>query len=989
MKRRRTWIKIVSCWLVVLNVWLFPGISQAVDATKLNVSLQQKQLEQDRQQQSAIAANAPVVVAANGPDVVALANLKTMELQYAATQLDVNNVNLSLTQVSQVIQNARKILQNYREQRQELLFFGTSDQTKIQQQSLDAKINNQKAILRINQQRQEVLLKTLAVLNSQLLTEKSQLRNLKDAFNRQHKILQQETIEKQVADLNQQQNYWLKRIISLNKALTNLDPQSHSYQDLAKQLFLAQENSNLLQITIGLTHDQVDLLALTPTEMDVSVTTLNQQRQDLDDLHQRLKQSEQLISDKMDLLQQRQKILQDQGLLTDDMSQLLADISQRYQQAYQQVQGFQASIEKQQLTNTEQLAKALARRQGLPGFSWFEWYMLGQGFIQMEVMIYQAAIGISKAILVNVQQLSWLKGLRLLLSALVLSLVAFGLRHLIYQQLAKHSVRAVDGRSRFTIGVLRIIRNHLLPVFACSWFLIFLLEVNIGSQWLQLVFYLLLTSVVFSVAFATARSGLYENLSSNVGDDVRLYFRLFWTLVFGAAISFCLVISQQLNAMYEVQDFFNRAFAFFILVLALMLLKAWKVVPQLIVHHVNTKHAYLIRVIKLLGVIVPLIILSNAIIGIVGYVELAWTISKYEGVFVWCALAYLVAKGMLNEGLTWLADYLIGRFRAGWLLTEAVLKPLAKWLHMAFFLSALYLLLFFYGITDQAFLAQWYFEVMHFTLLRFSTTNITLWVLIKATLVALVFMWAVRWSREFCYRRLYVGVKDIGARNSLAIFTQYGMALVGLLVTLKVLQIDLTGLAFVFSGFAVGIGFGLRDLANNFSCGLLLLIERPMRRGDTVTIGQHEGVVAHIGMRAITLISPDNGEVVVPNSEAFSKIFINWTRQDDVVRCEVIVKVSREEDPTYLHDVIKQAVSATEGILEKPMPVVLLKSLQDTVLEFEVRFHINYRVHDSRTMMKSRVLFNVWQSFKALGVKAPHPQQDIHVKEWPALPPLV
>ncbi len=918
-------------------------------------------------------------------------DLKAAELQYAATQLDVNNANLSLTQVKQVIHNAIKILQTYQEQQQELQFFAASAFTRARQVALAEKIVNQKSVLIINQQRQTILLKTLKILTKQLTEEKTQLSILSNSVKQQQKFLQQGNIEKQVRELNKEQNYWLNNIVTLNKRIDAVlkNPkanQDNHYQELIKELFVAQENSNLLQIQITLTHDRTQLATIKPEEVDenLSVTDLNQERQDLDDLLEQLSQTKQLISSKLELLKQRQTILTTQGLNDPDTEHVLIAISKRYQQYQIEVSQLVQVINDQKIANTAHLTKALARRQGLPGFSLFKWYSLGQGFIQMGVMSYQAIIGVAKEISINASQLSWFKYGKLSISFLAFSFLSYGLaiwlqdKWLFYQQ---HN-KALS--AKFFIGIIGIVRRHLYTFTAFAWFILALIELHINDQWFYLLAYLLLTYMVFRLAFSAARVGLYENLSSNIGDDVKLYFRLFWVLVFGFIVTVCLVLSQQLNVIYEIHDFFNRAFTFFILVLALMLLKAWQVVPQLIIPYINAKHFYLIRVIKLLGVLIPLIILSNALIGMVGYVELAWTISKYEGIFVMFAISYLTGKGLLNEGLMWLADFFIRHLRSGWLLTEALLKPTSKWLHIAFFLGVTYLLLYTYGITQQDFFAAWYYQMMHFTLLRFSTTNITLWVLLKATLVALVFIWAVHWSREFCYRRLYLTIKDIGARNSLAIFTQYGIVLLGLLVTLKVLQIDLTVLAFVFSGFAIGVGFGLRDLANNFACGLLLLIERPMRRGDTVSIGVHEGIVVQIGMRAITLISADNGEVVVPNSEAFSKIFINWTRQDDVVRCEAIVKVSRDENPTYLHDVIKAAVVATDGVLVKPVPVILLKSLQDTVLEFEVRFHINYRIHDSRTMMKSRVLFSIWQSFDALGVKAPHPQHDIHIKELPS-----
>ena len=87
----------------------------------------------------------------------------------------------------------------------------------------------------------------------------------------------------------------------------------------------------------------------------------------------------------------------------------------------------------------------------------------------------------------------------------------------------------------------------------------------------------------------------------------------------------------------------------------------------------------------------------------------------------------------------------------------------------------------------------------------------------------------------------------MGLRNSIAIFSQYTTIIIGVFVCMRVLGIDFRALAVVAGAFAFGVGLGLRDLFNNFACGFLLLIERPVRVGDTVTINDYEGEVIHIG----------------------------------------------------------------------------------------------------------------------------------------------
>ena len=134
-----------------------------------------------------------------------------------------------------------------------------------------------------------------------------------------------------------------------------------------------------------------------------------------------------------------------------------------------------------------------------------------------------------------------------------------------------------------------------------------------------------------------------------------------------------------------------------------------------------------------------------------------------------------------------------------------------------------------------------------------------------------IFYWTAKWTREFIYRLLSSHTKDMGIRNTIAILSQYSVIILGTFFCLRVLGINLQALAIVASVLAFGVGLGLRDLVNNFACGFLILLERPLRVGDIVNINETEGEVIHIGSRAVTIRTSDNMELLVPNAEIFNK----------------------------------------------------------------------------------------------------------------------
>lgn len=100
----------------------------------------------------------------------------------------------------------------------------------------------------------------------------------------------------------------------------------------------------------------------------------------------------------------------------------------------------------------------------------------------------------------------------------------------------------------------------------------------------------------------------------------------------------------------------------------------------------------------------------------------------------------------------------------------------------------------------------------------------------------------------------------------------------------------------------MGVGLGLRDLFNNFFTGIFLLLERPVKVGDWVTVGNYDGQVSHIGARSITVTTDDRQELLVPNADIFSKNFINWTHRDSVVRALVTIRTNRKDNPQRIKD---------------------------------------------------------------------------------------
>lgn len=279
-------------------------------------------------------------------------------------------------------------------------------------------------------------------------------------------------------------------------------------------------------------------------------------------------------------------------------------------------------------------------------------------------------------------------------------------------------------------------------------------------------------------------------------------------------------------------------------------------------------------------------------------------------------------------------------------------------------------------------------RLLHYQLAHVLKTTITPINIIQLFVVSSVFYWTAKWSREFVYRMLATRTKDMGVRNSIAILCQYSVVILGVFIGLRVLGIDLQTLGFVLSMFAFGVGLGLRDLFNNFACGFLILLERPLRVGDIVNISGFEGEVMGVGSRAITIRTWDHMELVVPNTEIFNKSFTNWTAKDNIVRTVVPVQISRHDNPHEVKEIIQNVLASHHEVLAEPQSEVFLKEMTDSRMEFEIRYYVNIRHVRSRTSVTSVILMKIWDEFGRHGIKPPYPQHEIFLRGDMSLPEM-
>ena len=257
---------------------------------------------------------------------------------------------------------------------------------------------------------------------------------------------------------------------------------------------------------------------------------------------------------------------------------------------------------------------------------------------------------------------------------------------------------------------------------------------------------------------------------------------------------------------------------------------------------------------------------------------------------------------------------------------------------------------------------------------RFSVTDLLFAVIVFAALLA-----ATRWVQRVLETRVFPQTRlDAGLRNSLKTTVGYAGLLVAVAAGISTAGIDLSNLAIIAGALSVGIGFGLQNVVNNFVSGLILLVERPVKVGDWIVIGEHQGYVQRINVRATEIQTFQRSSVIIPNSELLSSALVNWTHKDAVARIDVPVGVSYHSDVERVRETLSEIAESHPEVARWPEPVVLFTAFGDSALDFELRCFVAQA--DEVFRIATEIRFEIVRLFRERGIEIPFPQRDVHLR---------
>ena len=204
------------------------------------------------------------------------------------------------------------------------------------------------------------------------------------------------------------------------------------------------------------------------------------------------------------------------------------------------------------------------------------------------------------------------------------------------------------------------------------------------------------------------------------------------------------------------------------------------------------------------------------------------------------------------------------------------------------------------------------------------------------------------------------------------------LVVIAVFVALRSVGIDLTAFAVLTGAIGVGIGFGLQKMVSNFVSGITILLDKSIKPGDVLVVGDSYGRVQSLGARYVSVITRDGVEYLIPNEDLVTQQVINWSYSSDQVRLKVPIGIPYEADVRQAIALCVESAGQVERVLKHPAPVCNLKGFGDNAVDLELRFWIHDPMNGVANV-KSEVLLQIWDRFRAHGFEFPFPQREVHI----------
>ncbi len=203
----------------------------------------------------------------------------------------------------------------------------------------------------------------------------------------------------------------------------------------------------------------------------------------------------------------------------------------------------------------------------------------------------------------------------------------------------------------------------------------------------------------------------------------------------------------------------------------------------------------------------------------------------------------------------------------------------------------------------------------------------------------------------------------------------YGAAI---FVGLRASGVDLTGLAVLSGAIGVGLGFGLQKVVSNLVSGVIILLDKSIKPGDVISLGETFGWINTLGARYASVVTRDGKEYLIPNEDLITGQVVNWSHSNDFVRLDIHFGTAYHDDPHLVRQIAVEAALGVTRVLKDRAPVCHIVGFGESSVDYILRFWITDPT-GGLTNIRGNVYLALWDAFKEHGISIPFPQREVRM----------
>ena len=348
--------------------------------------------------------------------------------------------------------------------------------------------------------------------------------------------------------------------------------------------------------------------------------------------------------------------------------------------------------------------------------------------------------------------------------------------------------------------------------------------------------------------------------------------------------------------------------------------------------------------------------------ALIFFVVLIWAVVLVMREVTWPSRSYLLGI-IANLSTAWLGIALVARLVHN-NLVRAIIRYSA-WIWVTLIVL---------GVHDET------RHLLDAAAINLGTIRLSLWIVVQAVVML---------GLTFAVARFIAGTSSASIKRNEDISPSMQVLMIKFLqvllygaaffIGLRIVGVDLTGLAVLSGAIGVGLGFGLQKVVSNLVSGVIILLDKSIKPGDVISLGDTFGWINSLGARYVSVVTRDGKEYLIPNEDLITGQVVNWSHSDDFVRLDIFFGTAYGDDPHVVRKAAIAAAQSVDRVLAKPKaPVCHIVGFGDSSVDYILRFWIKDPT-GGLTNIRGSVYLALWDAFKDAGINFPFPQREVRM----------